>query len=359
MSQSQDNSRTSNAAEPAPDAGGPRYVWRVNLWKLWLQAFAIAMMPNSMAAAAWLLSPSSERSLPGFLLLLALVFMIFGLIPFVMPWRCEATRDLLVLVHGIGRTTYPRSAIRGVCTHHYPNRTTRTLVLPAHPKQLSFSEFSRTRESILDTLTSLYGTCECTPELEPDSPLWKSIADEYAEHAMIRRRHRLAGPLEALGVVSILAAIAVVIWRDVAFDWLFGRPNAPEPAPLSAVLVALTATATMAGVTLVGSLGTITIRDLFLGGAIREIVATREALTIRRTLRTTVIPRDRILFVEPSRAHWFGSVRIYLRGRGKRPRLMRVSHNGRGLARWRFPAALIWLYGRAPTATNQAHLHTT
>ncbi len=87
MSQSQDNSRTSNAAEPSPDAGGPRYVWRVKLWKLWLQAFAIAMMPKSMAAAAWLLSPSSERSPPGFLLLLALVFMIFGLIPFVMPWR--------------------------------------------------------------------------------------------------------------------------------------------------------------------------------------------------------------------------------------------------------------------------------
>ncbi|MCC6969753.1 MAG: hypothetical protein IT434_05975 [Phycisphaerales bacterium] len=359
MSQSKDNSRTNSVAEPAPDASGPRYVWRVNLWKLWLQVFAIAMMPNSMAAAAWLLSPSSERSLPGFLLCLTLVFMIFGLIPFVMPWRCEATRDSLVLVRGIGRTTYPRSAIRGVCTFHSSKRPIRTLLLRTRARLPSLRDCFPEHEAIFDTLTSIYGTCECTPELEPDSPLWKSVADEHAEHAMIRRRHRIAGRLEALGVVSILATIAAVIWRDAAFDWLFGRPVAPEPGPLTAARVALTALATMAGVTLVGSLGTITIRDLFLGGAIREIVATREALTIRRTLRTTVIPRDRILFVEPSRAHWFGSVRIYLRGRGKRPRLMRVSHNGRGLARWRFPAALIWLYGRAPTATNQAHLHTT
>ena len=74
MSQSQDNSRTSNAADASANTGEPTYVWRVNVWKLWLQAFAIAMMPNSAATGAWLLSPSSERSLPGFLLSLALVF---------------------------------------------------------------------------------------------------------------------------------------------------------------------------------------------------------------------------------------------------------------------------------------------
>lgn len=338
MSQSQDNSRTNNVAEPAPDAGGPTYVWRLNLWKLWFQAFAIAMMPNSMAAAAWLLSPSSERSLPGFLLLLALVFMIFGLIPFVMPWRCEATRDSLVLVHGIGRTTYPRSAIRGVCTFYSSKRPIRTLLLRTRARLPSLRDCFPEHEAIFDTLASLYGTCECTPELEPDSPLWKSIAEEYAEHAMFRKRFRFAILSEIVGTMSLIAIAVTLLKLDAVIQVFVSRASGSTFWFLAFVVAFVPAM----------TFGILTLYALALGGSVREIIATRDSLTIRRTLRSMIIPRDRILFVEP---RGLESVGVFFTGRRGGTWSMAFCRNRLGAARWRFPAALIWLYGRAPTHT--------
>lgn len=338
MSQSQDNSRTSNAADASANTGEPTYVWRVNVWKLWLQAFAIAMMPNSAATGAWLLSPSSERSLPGFLLSLALVFVFFGLMPLAVPWRCEATHDSLVLVRGIGRTTYPRSAIRGVCTFHSSKRPIRTLLLRTRTRLPSLRDCFPEHEAIFDTLASLYGTCECTPELEPDSPLWKSIAEEYAEHAMIRKRFRFAILSDIVGTMSLIAIAVTLLKLDAVVQAFLSRTAGSDFWFLAFVVTFASATA----------FGVVTLYALALGGSVRECIATRDSLTIRRTLRTTIIPRDRILFAEP---RGLESVAVFLKGRRGGTWLIRIVRNRLGAARWRFPAALIWLYGRAPTHT--------
>lgn len=358
MSQTPDNSSPSNAAEPAPDAGSPTHVWCVNSWKLWLGIVSISLIPCGLLLMVWLLAPARARA-SDLLVLAGLVvgcFMLMGLTAvLILPWRYEASSQSLVVVSVFTRTTIPRSAIRGVSTRYDPKRPTRTFLHMGRPKPPLFTEFSREREAIFDTLTSLYGTCECAPELEPDSPLWKSVADEYAEHAMFRVRSRFARLLEVLGIISLLATIAVVIWRDAVFDWLFNPQGVAEPDLVPAVLFALAAMATMAGVTLVASLGIITILDLVRGGSVREVIATRNSLTIRRTLRTTIIPREQILFVEPSPAAALGTTCLYVRGRGQRPTCKFSIRIGRGPDALRFPAALIWLYGRAPTHTPSAH----
>lgn len=352
MSQTPDNSNPSNAAEPAPDTSGPTYVWCVNRWKLWLGIVSISLIPCGLLLVAWLLAatPPSPSGLLGLAGLIVGCFMLMGLAAVLfLPWRYEASSHSLVVVSVFSSTTLPRSAIRGVRTRYDPKRPTRVFLHMGRQKPPLFTEFSREREAIFDALASLYGTCECAPELEPDSPLWKSVADEYAEHAMFRVRYRFARLLEVLGIILFLVTIAAVIWRDAVFDWLFARPEASEPAPFSAALIALAAIATMACITLVASLGLLTILDLFRGGTIREITATRDALTIRRTLRTTIIPRDQILFVEPAPAAALGTTRVYVRGRAHRPTCKFSIRIGRGADALRFPAALMWLYGRAPT----------
>ncbi len=353
MSQTPDNSNPSNAAIPPPDTSGPTHVWRVNLWPLIL---SFVLIPNGVMVGMWLLASDPDKSsLPNLLASIALLDVSCWLFSLALPRRWEATRDSLVIVRGIGRATIPRSAIRGVCTRYDPKRPARDLRLRTYQMYPSFRQYFRNPDAIFDTLTSLYGTCECAPEFEPDSPLWKSVADEYAEHAMFRVRYRSARIVELLGIISFLATIAIVIWRDAVFDWLFNPPGAVEPDLVPAVLFALTAMVTMAGVTLVASLGIITILDLVRGGTVREITATRDSLTIRRTLRTTIIPRNQILFVEPSPAAALNTIRVYVRGRAQRPTCKFSIRMGRGADAWRFPAALIWLYGRAPTHTPSTH----